>query len=97
MCSLAVVARQQIGNQVPSATNIRNNRIIVKSICLWVSLCIPLSLLGNNSVKTFPWPRRIAGGVVFYADCVASKDLPEFIVHAMSVENGVLLISSIMI
>jgi hypothetical protein len=38
-----------------------------------VGLCIPLSLLGNSSVKMFTWLRRIFGGVVFYAVRVVSK------------------------
>jgi hypothetical protein len=42
--------------------------------CLWVCLRIPLSLLGNNSVKTFQRQRRIVGCVVFYAVCVVSKE-----------------------
>jgi hypothetical protein len=40
---------------------------------LWVCLCIPLSLVGNNSVKTFPRQRRIAGSFVFCAVHVGSK------------------------
>jgi hypothetical protein len=32
-----------------------------------LSVCLPLLLLGNNLVKTFPRQRRIAGGIVFYA------------------------------
>jgi hypothetical protein len=36
--------------------------------------CIPLSLLGNNSVKTFPRQGRIVGRVVFYAIRVVSKE-----------------------
>jgi hypothetical protein len=39
-----------------------------------VCLCILVSLLGNNSVKTFPWQRRIVGGVVFYVVRVVSKE-----------------------
>jgi hypothetical protein len=38
------------------------------------SLWSPLSLLDNNSVKTFPRERRIVGGVVFYAARVVSKE-----------------------
>jgi hypothetical protein len=41
---------------------------------LWVCLCIPLSLLCNNSVKTFPRQRRIVGRVVFNAVSVVSKE-----------------------
>jgi hypothetical protein len=38
-----------------------------------VRLCIPLSLLGNGSVNTFPRQRRIVD-VVLYAVHVASKE-----------------------
>jgi hypothetical protein len=37
-------------------------------------LCIPLSLVGNISVSTFPRQRRIVGGFVFYAIRVVSKE-----------------------
>jgi hypothetical protein len=37
-------------------------------------LCIPLSLLGNNSVKTFPRQQRIVGGIVFYAVRFVTKE-----------------------
>jgi hypothetical protein len=77
-------ARQRLGKQVPSATNIRNNRIVgpvlfyavrvLSKESVWVSLCLPLSLLGKNSVKTFPPERRIIGAVVFYAVLVVSKE-----------------------
>jgi hypothetical protein len=40
---------------------------------MWVCLCIPLSLLGNNSVKKFPWQRKIVGGIVFYAFRAVSR------------------------
>jgi hypothetical protein len=39
-----------------------------------VGLCIPLSLLGNNSVKTFPRQRRIVGRFVFNVARVVSKE-----------------------
>jgi hypothetical protein len=39
-----------------------------------VGLCIPLSLLGNNSVKTFPRQCRIVGRVVFYVVRVVSNE-----------------------
>jgi hypothetical protein len=41
---------------------------------LWVCLCIPLSLLGNGSVNTFPRQRKIVGRVVFYTVRVVSKE-----------------------
>jgi hypothetical protein len=83
MCILPIVARQWRGKYIPAATNTRNNtRIVEHGIffavrvikeSLWVSLCIPLSLLGNNSVKTFPRQRIIFGGAIFYAVHVVSK------------------------
>jgi hypothetical protein len=80
--------RQRFGKHVPAATNTRNNRRIVGRIIfyaahvlskknLWVCLCNPLPLLGNNSVKTFPPQRKIVGGVVFYAVRVVSKESRE--------------------
>jgi hypothetical protein len=59
-CIPPFIARQRLGKQVPAAKNTSNNRRNVS-----VRLCIPLSLLGNNSVKTFQ--RQIVEGVVFYA------------------------------
>jgi hypothetical protein len=64
--------------------NTLNNRRIVGCVILyavrvlskkslWMCLCIPLSLLGNNSVNTLPRQRRIFGGVVFYAFRVVSN------------------------
>jgi hypothetical protein len=74
VCIPPIVAGQRLGSTVPAVTNTLNNRRIVGRVCLWVCLCIPLSLLGNNSVKTSPWQRRIVGGVVFYAVCAVSKE-----------------------
>jgi hypothetical protein len=50
-----------------------------------VCLCIPLSFLGKNSVKTSSRQRRIVGGVVFYVVRVVSNEgrrlvLPELLV-----------------
>jgi hypothetical protein len=53
------IARQRLSEHVPAATNTCNNRRIVGCVCLWVCVCIPLSLLGNNLVKTFPRQRTI--------------------------------------
>jgi hypothetical protein len=64
-------ARQLLGKHVPAATNTSNNRRTVGH----VSLCIPLSLLGNNAVKTLPRQRRIVGGVIFYAVRVVPKEV----------------------
>jgi hypothetical protein len=58
-------ARQRLGKHVSAATNTPNNRRIVGLIIFYavrvlskeslgVCLCIPLSLLGNKSVKIFP-------------------------------------------
>jgi hypothetical protein len=57
------IAKQRLGKHVPAPTNTRNNRRIFGCVCL----CLPLSLLGHNSIKTFPRHRKIVGGVVFYA------------------------------
>jgi hypothetical protein len=70
---VAFLARQRFGKHIPAATNTHYNRRIVGRVWLWVCLCILLSLLGNNSVKTFLRRRRIVGGVVFYAIHVLSK------------------------
>jgi hypothetical protein len=62
-CIPLFIARQRLGKHVPVSTTTLNNRRTVGSVCL----CIPVSLLGHNSVKTFPRQLRIVGGVVFYA------------------------------
>jgi hypothetical protein len=70
--------RQQLSKHVPMAVSTRSNRRIVGHVIscvvsflskqsLWVCLCISLSLVGNSSVKIFPWQWRIVGSVVFYA------------------------------
>jgi hypothetical protein len=63
-------SRQRFGKHVPVATNTSSSRRSV----VRVGLCISLSLLGNNSVKTFPRQWRIVGGVFFYAIHVISKE-----------------------
>jgi hypothetical protein len=60
-------ARQRLGKHVPAPANSRNNRRIVERVCLWACLCISLSLLGDNSVRTFLRQRRVVEGVVIYA------------------------------
>jgi hypothetical protein len=66
-------AKQRLGKHVPTATNTRNDKRIVRRFIfytvrvltkesLWVFLCIPLSSLGKDSVKKFPknfWRRRL--------------------------------------
>jgi hypothetical protein len=58
-CICPFFARQRLGKHVPGAMNTRNNTRVVGRACLWVCLCIPLSLLGNNSVKTFSRRREL--------------------------------------
>jgi hypothetical protein len=78
------IASQRLCKHDPTAKNTRNNRIILKCVNfyairvvskrnLWVSLCIPLSFICNNSVKTFLWQRRIVASVIFYVVGVVSK------------------------
>jgi hypothetical protein len=82
---LLIVARQRFSKHVPAATNTRNKRRIVGCVVFYavhvvskeslrVCLCIPLSLLGNGSINTFPRQRGIVGGIVFYAVRVVSKE-----------------------
>jgi hypothetical protein len=67
---LSFVARQRLGKQVPIATTTCHNRrtvgrVIFYAVCVlseespWVCLRIPLTLIGNNSVKTFPWQEEL--------------------------------------
>jgi hypothetical protein len=65
------IAGQRLGKHVPAATNTRKNTRVVRRV--FRGLCIPLSFLGNNSLKTFPRQRWI-GGVVFYAVRVVSYE-----------------------
>jgi hypothetical protein len=61
-----------------------------------VGLCIPLSLLGKNSVKTFPRERKIVGGAVFYAVRVVSKERRRLILTRTSCLNYVTQFSVIL-
>jgi hypothetical protein len=84
-------ARQRLCWHVPAATNIRNKgrivghfifyavRVLAKD-CLCAFLCIPISLLGNNSVKMFPRQRRIVEGVVFYAVHIVSNECRRLVI-----------------
>jgi hypothetical protein len=84
LCIPPIIVRQMLdkmsllgngpANMFPPQNNARNNKIIVGRVCLWVCLLIPLSLLRNGSVKTFPRQGRIVGGVVFYEVCIVSKE-----------------------
>jgi hypothetical protein len=55
-----------------------------------VCMCIPLSELGNGSVKCYrgneytPNNRRIVGRVVFYAVCVVSKESRRLVLRKTS-------------
>jgi hypothetical protein len=73
LCILTFIARQRLGKHHPMPTNIRKINELLDA-CLWICMCIPLSLLGNNSVKTFPRRRKIVGGVVSYVLHVVSKE-----------------------
>jgi hypothetical protein len=75
------IARQRLGKNFTAATNthetIGNWRVVfcevyVSKERLWVSITV--SLLGNDSVKTFPRQRGIIGGVLFCAVRVVSKE-----------------------
>jgi hypothetical protein len=79
-----LIAGQRLGKHVPAAMNKRNDRIIVRRIFLWVYLCIPLLLLGNNSTKTFPRQRRIVGGVFIYAVRVVPNEIRQLILPRTS-------------
>jgi hypothetical protein len=73
-CILAFIATQRLGKQAPATENKCNNRRIGGRVYLWVCLCIPQSLLGNSSTKTFPRQRRIVEGVVFYVIQVVTEE-----------------------
>jgi hypothetical protein len=73
-CIPPFIARQRPSNQVPAAKNTLKSRRIARRVFLWICLCIPLSLLGSNSVKTFPRQRKIAGGVIFYSINVVLRE-----------------------
>jgi hypothetical protein len=84
-CIPPFIARQRFYEHVPAETNTCNNGRIVGRVIfyavhalskesLWVCQGIPLSLLGNGSVKTLWRKRRIVGGVVFYVVHVVSKE-----------------------
>jgi hypothetical protein len=78
-CVPSFISRQHVPAQRIHATI----EEIFGRVCLWVCLCIPLSLLGNNSVKTFPRRRRI-GGIVFCAVHVVSKESRRLVISRTS-------------
>jgi hypothetical protein len=61
-----------------------------QSVCLYVCMCIPLSLLGNGWVKSYCGNeytrnnRRIVGRVVFYAVRVILKENRQLILPRAS-------------
>jgi hypothetical protein len=83
VCVSPNVAKQRLGRHVPAATNTHNRRLVggvvfyavrvLSKESLGVCLCIPLPLLGNSSVNTFPRQWRIVTGAAFYAVRVISK------------------------
>jgi hypothetical protein len=86
-CILPFGARQRLGIHVLAVMNTRNNRRITGRMCLWDRLCILLSLLGNNSVKSFPRQWRIVGGVVFCAVLVVPKESRRLVLPRTSYNN----------
>jgi hypothetical protein len=83
LCIPRIVTTQRLGKHIPAAMNTWNNRTIFGRVCLWLCLCIPLSLIGN-SVKTFPWQWRIVGGVVFCVLRDVSKESRQLVLPRTS-------------
>jgi hypothetical protein len=89
----ALITRQRLRKHIPAAANTRNNRIVGRVVfcafldlskeSLWVSM-YPLSLLGNNSVKTFPQQRRIVWDIVSYAVRIVLKEWRKWGPHGTS-------------
>jgi hypothetical protein len=73
-CSPVSLWRNASINTFTAAMNKINNKRTIRRVFPWVCLCMPLSLLSNNLVKTFPRQRTVVGGVVFYAFSVVSKE-----------------------
>jgi hypothetical protein len=71
-CIPLFIARQRLGNTF-LRQRIHGTVEELLNAYVFMGLYIPLFLLGNSSVKTFPRQRKIAGGVVFYATHVVSK------------------------
>jgi hypothetical protein len=69
MCSPPFIARQRLGKHVPTATN---THATLEEL-LEPYVCIPLPLLRNTSIQTYPRKRRIFGSVVFSAVRVISN------------------------
>jgi hypothetical protein len=89
-CIRPFIARQRHGQHVPAATNIRDSRRIVVRVIfcaipllskesLWVCRCVSLSLLGNNSIKTFPRQQSFIWNVIFCMVHVVSNERKRFL------------------
>jgi hypothetical protein len=81
--SLRIVARQRFGRHVPVAMNTRNNRELLETSFYIrpvsyqgesVGLCVPLSLRGSASVKTFPRQRKNCWTLSFLCDPCRIKE-----------------------
>jgi hypothetical protein len=85
-------ARQRHGKHILATTDTCKNVRIYGRVTFYaarvqresVGLCVPLSLLGNNSVKKFPRQRRIVVGVIFYAVRVVSKKIRRLVLPRIS-------------
>jgi hypothetical protein len=100
VCLYVYVARQMLCKKCHCSNEYtcNNKRIVGRDVFyaarviskenLWVCLCIPLSLLGNNSVKTFPWQQRIVGCIAFSAVRVVSKDRRRLVLPRTSCFSG---------
>jgi hypothetical protein len=64
-----IIAMQRLNKHISIALNRNNNRRIAGWMFLWVSLCIPLSLLGTNSVKMFLQQQITARGSFLCSPC----------------------------
>jgi hypothetical protein len=80
------VAGQRLSKYVPAATNERNNRRMIWCACI----CIPLLLIGSNSVKTFLRQGRIFRGVVFCPVFIVSKESRRLMLPTTSFYNCIL-------
>jgi hypothetical protein len=73
-CMPPFIARKVIGKHVPAVTNTEQQEYCWTIVRMGLCVCIPLSLLSNNSAKTFPQQRRIVGSLVFYVVRVVSEE-----------------------
>jgi hypothetical protein len=82
-CIPPFIAVQRLSKYIV-ATNTHSNRRIVEHVCFCVRLCILLTLLGNNSVKTFQWQRKIVEGIIFCAVCVIQNESRQLVLPRTS-------------